>query len=48
VETCRLWNIAARGNDRTGIFSAILLTELGVPDDVVMEDYLLTNQYLLS
>ena len=36
------------GKDRTGVFSAILLTVLGVPRDVVMQDYLLTNQYLLG
>jgi protein-tyrosine phosphatase len=36
------------GKDRTGVFSAILLTALGVPRDVVMQDYLLTNQYLLG
>jgi protein-tyrosine phosphatase len=36
------------GKDRTGIFSAILLTALGVPRDIVIQDYLLTNRYLLS
>ena len=36
------------GKDRTGIFSAILLTALGVPRHVVIQDYLLTNRYLLS
>lgn len=36
------------GKDRTGTFSAILLTMLGVPRTVVMEDYLLTNQYLAT
>ena len=36
------------GKDRTGVFSAILLTALGVPSDVVMRDYLLTTEYLLS
>jgi protein-tyrosine phosphatase len=36
------------GKDRTGIFSAILLTALGVPREVVMQDYLLTNQCLLG
>ena len=36
------------GKDRTGTFSALLLTMLGVPRAVVMEDYLLTNQYLAT
>jgi protein-tyrosine phosphatase len=36
------------GKDRTGIFSAILLTALGVPRDLVIQDYLLTNRYLLG
>jgi len=36
------------GKDRTGIFSAILLTALGVPRDIVIQDYLLTNRYLLG
>ncbi len=36
------------GKDRTGVFSAILLTALGVPRDVVIQDYLLSNQYLLA
>lgn len=31
------------GKDRTGVFSAVLLTLLGVPRDVVFEDYLLSN-----
>lgn len=33
----------AAGKDRTGIACALVLTALGVPRDVVMEDYLLTN-----
>jgi protein-tyrosine phosphatase len=32
------------GKDRTGVFSAILLSSLGVHRDVVMQDYSLTNQ----
>jgi protein-tyrosine phosphatase len=36
------------GRDRTGVFSAILLTVLGVPWDVVVDDYLLTDRYRLS
>ncbi|HZR83220.1 MAG TPA: tyrosine-protein phosphatase [Candidatus Binatia bacterium] len=34
------------GKDRTGFSSAILLLALGVPESVVMEDYLLSNAYL--
>jgi protein-tyrosine phosphatase len=33
------------GKDRTGFAAAILLRILGVPQQVVMQDYLLTNQY---
>jgi len=36
------------GKDRTGVFSALLLTALGVPRDVVIQDYLLTTEYVLS
>jgi len=36
------------GKDRTGVFSAILLTALGVPRDTVIQDYLLTTRYLLA
>jgi protein-tyrosine phosphatase len=36
------------GKDRTGVFSAILLTGLGVPRDIVIQDYLLTTRYLLA
>jgi protein-tyrosine phosphatase len=35
------------GKDRTGWAAASLLTLLGVPDDLVMEEYLLTNVQLL-
>jgi protein-tyrosine phosphatase len=38
----------AAGKDRTGFAAAILLRILGVPQETVMEDYLLTNQYFLS
>jgi protein-tyrosine phosphatase len=34
------------GKDRTGIAAALLLTALGVPRPLVVQDYLLTNQYL--
>jgi protein-tyrosine phosphatase len=33
------------GKDRTGVGVALLLSALGVPRDVVVEDYLLTNRY---
>ena len=36
---CRL------GKDRTGVFSALLLKLLGVSDDQIIEDYLLTSVY---
>ena len=36
------------GRDRTGVYSAIVLTALGVPWDTVVADYLLTNRYLLT
>ena len=38
----------AAGKDRTGFAAAILLRMLGVPQPMVMEDYLLSNQYYLS
>ena len=34
------------GKDRTGIFSALLLLTLGVPEQTVLDDYALTNRYL--
>jgi protein-tyrosine phosphatase len=36
------------GKDRAGLFSAILLTILGVPRDAIRDDYLLSNEYLLT
>jgi protein-tyrosine phosphatase len=33
------------GKDRTGVASALILRELGVPDDAVLDDYELTTQY---
>src|SRR6185369_15308986 len=33
------------GKDRTGFASALILHALGVPDDVISADYLLTNQF---
>lgn len=38
----------AAGKDRTGFAAAVLLRTLGVPQEVVMEDYLLSNQFYLS
>jgi protein-tyrosine phosphatase len=39
-----LWHCSA-GKDRTGVFSAFLLTMLGVPRETVVADYELTNRY---
>ncbi|QFU75163.1 tyrosine-protein phosphatase [Halioglobus maricola] len=36
----------ASGKDRTGFGSALILDVLGVPEDTIVEDYLLTNEYL--
>jgi protein-tyrosine phosphatase len=36
------------GRDRTGVFSAVLLTALGVPWEIVIDDYLLTDRYRLT
>jgi protein-tyrosine phosphatase len=36
------------GQDRTGVYSAILLTALGVPRETVVADYLLTSRYRLT
>ena len=36
------------GKDRAGLFVAILLISLGVPRDVVIQDYLLTTEYMLA
>ena len=33
------------GKDRTGIVAALILTLLGVPDEAIIEDFLLTNLY---
>ncbi|MEM8661680.1 MAG: tyrosine-protein phosphatase [Pseudomonadota bacterium] len=37
----------AAGKDRTGFAAAVMLLALGVPKEVVMEDYLLTSLYFL-
>ena len=34
------------GNERTGIVSALVLSALGVNPDIIMDDYLLSNDYL--
>jgi protein-tyrosine phosphatase len=36
------------GKDRTGFVAAITLRMLGVPQEVVMQDYLLTNKYFYA
>jgi protein-tyrosine phosphatase len=36
----------AAGKDRTGVFSALVLLTLGVPEKTVVADYALTNKYL--
>jgi protein-tyrosine phosphatase len=36
------------GADRTGFAAAVLLLTLGVPKEQILEDYLLTNEFLLS
>jgi protein-tyrosine phosphatase len=36
------------GKDRTGLFSAFLLIMLGVPEKTAVEDYALTNKYLMD
>ena len=33
------------GKDRTGFACALILHSLGVPDEVISEDYLLTNRF---
>jgi len=36
------------GKDRTGVFSAVLLTMLGVPRSSVIDDYMLTGEYMAT
>jgi len=33
------------GKDRTGVCAAVLLTLLGIPDDSIVQEFLLTNEY---
>ena len=42
-----VWHCSA-GKDRTGFAAAILLRLLGVPEDVVMQDYILSREYALA
>ena len=42
-----LWHYSA-GKDRAGFAAAILLRILGVPEDVVVQDYALSKQYSLA
>ncbi len=39
-----LWHCTS-GKDRTGLAAMLLLAALGVDEKVIMEDYLLTNEY---
>ncbi|MGY3778924.1 tyrosine-protein phosphatase [Isobaculum melis] len=41
---CLLFHCTA-GKDRTGFGAALILSALGVPQDTIMEDYLLSAQY---
>ncbi|MCC6626949.1 MAG: tyrosine-protein phosphatase [Chloroflexi bacterium] len=36
------------GKDRTGVISALLLALSGVPDDTIVADYALSNDYLMN
>lgn len=36
------------GKDRTGMGAALILSALGVDEDIIMEDYLLSNKYIIS
>lgn len=42
-----LWHCSA-GKDRVGVGTALLLTALGVPREVIIEDYLMTNTFTNS
>lgn len=45
VDDARFLVHCAAGKDRTGFAAAIILLALGVPRDVVMQDYLLTGRF---
>ncbi|MFI0350535.1 tyrosine-protein phosphatase [Actinomadura sp. 9N407] len=47
AQTPLLYNCTA-GKDRTGAMSAVILRLLGVPEKTVVEDFLLSNQYLAA
>jgi protein-tyrosine phosphatase len=47
VEDARFLVHCAAGKDRTGFAAAIIQLALGVPRDVVMQDYMLTGRYFL-
>ena len=36
------------GKDRTGVVSALLLKRLGVPEDVILEDYMESKENLMN
>ncbi len=42
-EGCVLWH-CSEGKDRCGLLSAFVLSVLGVDEDIIREDYLLTNE----
>lgn len=42
-----LWHCSA-GKDRVGVGTALLLTALGVPRDIIIKDYLMTNTFTNS
>jgi protein-tyrosine phosphatase len=43
TDGCVLWH-CSEGKDRCGLLSAFVLTVLGVDEDTIREDYLLTNE----
>lgn len=45
METVPMYQHCSAGKDRTGVGSALLLLALGVAEDTVMEDYLLSRDY---
>ena len=48
VQTGSLLYHCSAGKDRTGIATALILEALNVDRDTIMQDYLLSNQYLIS
>ena len=47
IDDARFLVHCAAGKDRTGFAAAIILLALGVPEDVVMRDYLLSRQFFI-